>query len=96
MIPRLGRFPGGGIGYPLQYFGASQLAQMAKNLLEMQETWVLSLGWEDSPGGGHGYPLKYSCLENPHGQRSLASCSPWGHKESDTTEHLSMARHSWS
>ena len=24
-----------------------------------------------SPGGGHGNPLQYSCLENPHGQRSL-------------------------
>ena len=24
-----------------------------------------------SPGRGHGNPLKYSCLENPHGQRSL-------------------------
>ena len=24
----------------------------------------------DSPGGGHGNPLQYSCLENPHGQRS--------------------------
>ena len=23
------------------------------------------------PGGGHGNPLQYSCLENPHGQRSL-------------------------
>ena len=25
-----------------------------------------------SPGGGHGNPLQYSCLEHPHGQRSLA------------------------
>ena len=25
-----------------------------------------------SPGEGHGNPLQYSCLENPHGQRSLA------------------------
>ena len=39
-----------------------------------------------SPRGGHGNPLQYSCLENPHGQRSLADHSPWGHKESDTTE----------
>ena len=42
-----------------------------------------------SPGGGHGNPLQYSCLENPHAQRSLAGYSPWGHKESDTTEQLS-------
>ena len=39
-----------------------------------------------SPGGGHGNPLKYSCLEDPHGQRSLAGYSPWGHKEPDVTE----------
>ena len=29
-----------------------------------------------SPGGGHGNPLQYSCLENPHGQRSLTGYSP--------------------
>ena len=39
-----------------------------------------------SSGGGHGNPLQYSCLENPHGQRSLVDYSPWGHKESDMTE----------
>ena len=39
-----------------------------------------------SPGGGHGNPLKYSCLEDPHGQRSLAGYSPWSHKELDVTE----------
>ena len=39
-----------------------------------------------SPGGGHGNPLQYSCLENPHGQRSLEGYSPLGHKESDATE----------
>ena len=45
-----------------------------------------------SPGGGHGNPLWYSCLENPHGQRSLAGSSPWGHKEWDSTEQLSIHR----
>ena len=40
------------------------------------------------PGRGNGYPPQYSCLENPQGQRSLAGCSPWGRKESDTTERL--------
>ena len=39
-----------------------------------------------SPGGGHGNPLQYSCLENPHGQRSLVGYSPGGHKELDMTE----------
>ena len=31
----------------------------------------LSLGLGRSLGGGHGNPFQYSCLENPHGQRSL-------------------------
>ena len=39
-----------------------------------------------SPGGGHGDLLQYSCLENPHGQRSLVGYSPLGHKELGTTE----------
>ena len=38
------------------------------------------------PGGGHGNPLQYSCLENPHGQRSLPGYSPGSCKELDTTE----------
>ena len=38
------------------------------------------------PGGGHGNPFQYSCLENPQGQRNLVGYSPWGHKESGTTE----------
>ena len=46
-------------------------------------------GLGGSPGGRHGYPLQYSCVENPHGLRSLVGYSPWGHKESDTTEQPS-------
>ena len=42
-----------------------------------------------SPGGRHSNPLQYSCLENPHGQRSLPDYSPRGRKELDTTEQLS-------
>ena len=39
-----------------------------------------------SPGEGNDNPLQYSCMENPHGQRSLVGDSPWGRKESDMTE----------
>ena len=46
-IPGLGRSPAEGIGYPLQYSWASLVAQLVKNLPEMQETWVQFLGWED-------------------------------------------------
>ena len=41
-----------------------------------------------SPGGENGNLCQYSCLENPHGQRSLRGYSPWGRKESDMTERL--------
>ena len=43
-----------------------------------------------SLGERNGNPLQYLCLENPHGQRSLAGHSPCGHKESDTTERLTQ------
>ena len=46
-IPGLGRSLGEGIGYSLQCFGASLVAQLVKNLPAMQETWVQSLDWED-------------------------------------------------
>ena len=42
-----------------------------------------------SPGGGLGNPLQYSCLENPHGQRSLEDYSPWCREKSEMTEWLS-------
>ena len=49
--------------------------------------WIPMLG--RSLEGGHGNPLQSSCLENPHGQRSLVGYSPWGHKELGKTEPLS-------
>ena len=45
-----------------------------------------------SPGGGHGNPFQYSCVENLHGQRSLAGYSPRGYKELDSTETTQQAR----
>ena len=47
-IPGSGRSPGEGIGYPLQYSWTSLVAQTEKNLPAVWETWVQSLGWEDS------------------------------------------------
>ena len=46
-VPGLGRSPGEGLGYPLQYSWASVVAQTVKNPPAMQETWVQSLCWED-------------------------------------------------
>ena len=71
-IPGLGRSPGEGIGYPLQYSWASLVAQTLKNPPAMWETWVHSVGWHDPleegapPPGDHANPLLYSFLENPH------------------------------
>ena len=53
---------------------------------ETQESAGLIPGWERSPGGGHGNPLQYYLPGESHGQKSLEGCSPWGHKEPDTTE----------
>ena len=39
-------------------------------------------------GGQNVNALQYSCLENPHGQRSLAGDSPWGHREIHMTEQV--------
>ena len=44
-----------------------------------------------SPGGGHGNPLQYSCLKNPHGQRTMDGYSPRGHRGPGLTEQLSAA-----
>ena len=59
------------------------MAQKVNNRPVMQETWVQSLGRED--------PLEKGMVflaGEFHGQRSLAGFSPWGRKESDTTEQL--------
>ena len=61
------------------------MVQTVKNLPGTQETWVQPLGQEDPLEKGmatHSNILAWRI----HGQWSLASSSPWGHKESDTTE----------
>ena len=63
---------------------------MVKNLLASAGDMGLIPGLGRAPGGERGNPLQYSCLENPHGQRSLEGYSPRGLKESDMTERLSV------
>ena len=53
----------------------------------MQQTQVQSLGWED--------PLEDEMTPvflpgKSQGQKSLAGYSPWGLKESDTTERVGL------
>ena len=83
LIPGSGRFPGEGIGYPLQYSWASLVGQMVKNVPAMQETWIRSLGWEDPLEEGkatHSSILAWRILMD------RGAWCPWGHKELDTTE----------
>ena len=67
-------------------YRASLVAQLVKNLPVMQETWVRSLGWEDPLEKGMLPPPLFSPGEF-HGLYS-----PWGRKESVTTERFSLHR----
>ena len=64
---------------PISRHCASLVAQTVKSLPAVRDTQV----WY------HGNPRQYSCLENPHGQRSVVGYSLWCCKESDTTKQLS-------
>ena len=86
-VPFLG-FLVGGIS-PFGFSGGSDSKEFTCNVGNMDS--IPRLG--TSPEREHGNPVQYSCLENSHGQRSLAGYSPWGHKESDITEWLST--HGW-
>jgi len=61
------------------------MAQTVKNWPAMRETWVGEIPWRREKA-------THSSVLNPRGQKSLAGCSPCGHKELDTTEQLSMAQ----
>ena len=67
------------------------MVQVVKHLPAIQETQFQSLRQED--------PLRRAWLSTPvflpgksHGQRSLMDYSPWGHKEPDTTEQLTLSQ----
>ena len=81
LIPGWGRSAGEGIGSPLQYCWASLVAQLAKNPPAMREIWVWCLGWEDPQEKG----------KATHSNILAWRVSPWGHKESDTAEQLSLS-----
>ena len=60
------------------------MAQLVKNLPAMRETWVRSLDWEDM--------LEKEKLPSPifWPREFYGLYSPWGHKELDITEQLSL------
>ena len=85
LIPESGRSAGDGIGYPLRYSWASLMAQMVKNLPAMKKTWVRPLYWED--------PWRNEWLPTPvfWPRECYGLYSPWGGKELDMTERLSLS-----
>ena len=80
LIPGLGRSTGKRIGYPLQYSWASLVAHLVKKLPAMWGTWVGKIPWRRER-----LPTPVFWPGEFHGVYS-----PWGHKESDTTEHPSL------
>ena len=76
--------PREGIGYLLQYSWASLVVQLVKNPPAMWETWVQSLGWEDTLEKGMATHSSILAWRIPW------TIVPWGRKESDTTERLSL------
>ena len=65
--------------------GGSGVKNLSANVGEARDPGSIP-GSGRSPGEGNSNSLQYPCLENPHGQRSLAGYSPWGREERDTTE----------
>ena len=65
--------------------GASLVAQMVKNLPAVWETWIQSLVGK-IPWRREGLSTPGFLPGEPHGWRSLAGKSPWGHSESSSTE----------
>ena len=84
-IPGSGRSLGEGIGYPLQYSWASLVAQLVKNPPTMQGTgfdpWVGKMPWRRER-----LPTPIFWSGEFHGLYS-----PWGGRELDTTDQLSLA-----
>ena len=85
-IPGSGRSAGEGIGYPLQNFSDSLVAQLVKNLPAMWDTWIWPLGWED-PWRREQLPTPVFWPGEFHGLYS-----PWDRKELDMTEWLSLSQ----
>ena len=71
--------------------GGSVVKSLPANAEDTEDTGSIT-GSGRSPGKGNGNPLQFSCLKNPMDRGVWwATYSPWGHKESDTTEWLTLS-----
>ena len=75
--------------FQIRILGVSLVVQLVKNLPAMQKTrfdpWVGKISWRRE-----WQPTPTVLPRKFHGQRNLAGYSPWGYKESDTTERLTL------
>ena len=94
-IPGLGRSPEEGTGYPIQHSFDFPGDSDGKESACVPETWVWSLGWEDPLDEGRATHSSILAWRMPTHREawSLVGYSPWGQKESDTTERLSTTHH---
>ena len=65
--------------------GGSDVKESARNSGDLGSV----SGSGRSPGEGNGNPLQYSCLENSMDRGAWRA--PWGHKELDTSERLTLS-----
>ena len=72
----------------IPHIRASLIAQLAKNLPAVQETWVPSLGWEDPLEKETATHSNILAWRIPWTEEPRGLYSPWAHKESDVTEQL--------
>ena len=86
LVQFLGRSAGGRIAYPLQYSWTSLVAQLVNKPPATRENWVPSLGREDPLEKGKATPPSILAWRIPQ-----TVYNPWGHKEWDTTERLSLS-----
>ena len=87
LIPRFGKIRWRRDRSPLQYSGASLMAQMVKSL---PASWTPRFDpWDGKiPWRRKWQPTPALLLGESHGRRSLVGCNPWGHQESGMTERL--------
>ena len=71
--------------YLLVGFPSGREVKNLPTMHDMQETWVPSLGREDSPEKGMAIGPVFLPGKS-HGQRNMAGYRPCGHKEADTTQ----------
>ena len=69
-----------------------KVSHMVKNLLAMQETWIPSVGIEDTLEKGMATHFSILACRIPCTE-DAAGCSPQSHKDLDTTEQLTLSFH---